>query len=155
MKKTFEGRLLIKNRNGYYRGFEKVNEKFLLFILRKKSKNIFQFKVNADHLTFVGKTYPIRISSLDTTDERNYILVKLLNFLYASKGYDLIDMIDDDLIMKNVSISDINDFLYHAEEISFNVEIVNDKVVDIEFINLKKTYEFDEGIKNYEIYDTN
>lgn len=154
MKKTFEGRLIIKKRGGYCRGFERVREKFLMFILRKEHKNIFEFKVNADHLTFVGDSYPIHISSLDITDERNKILVKLLNFLYESKGYTLKDMIDDDLIMKNVSISDLNLFLQYAEEISFNVEIVNDKVVDIEFNNLKNTYELNEGIKNYKIYDT-
>ena len=151
MKRTFEGRLIIKTRKGYCRGFESVSEKFFLFILRKENKDIFQFKVNADHLTFKKNDFPVIISSLDITDERNWILVKLLNYLYKSNGYDLIDMIDDDKIMKNVSLTDINMFLGDAEKILFNVEIVDEKVVDIEFYDLKNVPKLTEGIKDCEI----
>ena len=153
MKRTFEGRLLIKPRKGYCRGFESVSEKFFLFILRKENKDIFQFKVNADHLTFKKNDFPVIISSLDITDERNWILVKLLNYLYKSNGYDLTDVIDDDKIMKNVSLTDINMFLGDAEKILFNVEIVDEKVVDIEFYDLKNVPKLTEGIKDCKIYN--
>lgn len=153
MKRTFEGRLLIKPRKGYRRGFERVSEKFFLFIVRKENKDIFQFKVNADHLTFIKDDFPVIISSLDITDERNWILVKLLNYLYKSNGYDLIDMIDDDKIMKNLYINEINEFLGDAEKILFNVEIVNEKVVDIEFYDLKNVPKLTEGIKDCKIYN--
>ena len=139
--------------NTFYRkGFEKIDEKSLVFTLYSDNlKDVvnFRLKIPLNHLKIEDNRF---ISELDTNDDANRYLVYLLDSIYGYNGANLDDEISEDGIMYNLDIEDLCSYINAMSRVEIALCILEDELVYFDIYEIKFPDNSEYKYKNFKDY---
>lgn len=142
----------IEYNTSYLRGFERIEEKSLVFTLY--SDNVydivnFRLKIPLNHLKIEDNRF---ISELDTNDDANRYLVNILDSIYEYNGAVLNDEIRKDGIMYNLDIEDLCNYINSMSRVEIALCFIEDRLIYLDVYEIKFSDNSEYKYKNFKDY---
>lgn len=98
----------LEYKTSYLKGFEVINDKFLLLTLSHCKDKNFELKIPLGHLDIKENRF---ISTLNINDDDNRYLVDIIDSIYGYNDAILDDIVGEEAIMYNVDITALCDYI--------------------------------------------
>ena len=141
--KLTQGAPNLEYRTSYLRGFELIEEKFLLLTLSNIESVNFQLKIPLDSLDIKEDRF---IQELNIHNDDNRHLVNILKAIYDYNGAILDDQVGEEGIMYNVDIKELCDYINSASML--HLLLYFDRDDDLMYMDLSKIYFGNDSKKN-------
>ena len=134
--------------DSYVRGFEVLEDQFLLLTLTHNDSENFELKIPLNHLDI---QYGRFILDYNINDDDNRYLSNLLRSIYENEGAIIEDVIDEDGIMHNVDIDAIIGYMNSISMLEMMLYFDENELIYIDLFDI--TFESNSKFKNKSFED--
>lgn len=117
----------------YMRGFEKIEDRFLLLKLSHINNSNFELRMPLNHLQIKENKF---IVELNIHDDDNRFLYYILNAIYEYNGVILDDLVGEDGILHNVDIRELCDYVNSMSMLGILLYFDDNELVYLDFFRI-------------------